>query len=115
MAATVRTGDLVKTTEPCHAPGTIPLAPRPEGTVLINGKAAARFGDLTMPYAEGFPPVCVTNAGKPITGPCSPTVLVEGKPLSLFGDVVDGKNPVIEYSPNVFADTAEDTFEVAEE
>ena len=38
---------------------------------------AARQGDMTV-------------TGDPITGPCVPTVLIEGKPAACIGDVVSG-------------------------
>ena len=38
---------------------------------------AARLGDMTI-------------TGDPITGPCVPNVLIEGKPAAVLGDLVSG-------------------------
>lgn len=80
-----RVGDPIVTGHLCESASTIagPGAP----TVLIEGKPAARVGDLSMSHTTGVPPFCVPHT-MPITTGCM-TVLIEGSPVAHAGSQID--------------------------
>ena len=83
MAAAARVGDAIVTGHGCDAATIIagPGAP----TVLINGIAAARGGDLTVPHTIGAQPFCSTHTSPIIS---ASTVLIGGLPAAKVGDSV---------------------------
>jgi uncharacterized Zn-binding protein involved in type VI secretion len=54
--------------------------------VLIEGKPAARLGDLHVCPQATIAPVPVPHVGGPILGPCEPTVLIGGQPAARVSD-----------------------------
>tara|TARA_B100001996_G_scaffold147703_1_gene112514 strand:+ start:1009 stop:1314 length:306 start_codon:yes stop_codon:yes gene_type:complete len=88
MAASgaARVGDAVATGHACESVTTIAGPGLP--TVLIEGKVAARVGDMLTPHTTGVPPFCVSHT-MPIIGPGNPTVLVGGLPLATIGTPAD--------------------------
>ena len=83
MPLAARVGDAIVTGHGCDAATVIagPGAP----TVLINGIAAARAGDLTAPHTIGTVPFCSTHTSPIIS---ASTVFIGGSPAARVGDSV---------------------------
>lgn len=69
-------------------------------TVLINGRPAARVGDVSTPHLRPGGRRCVTHAAPIVTG--APTVIIAGKPAARVGDILGGCTAVATGSTNVF-------------
>jgi len=82
MPAAARKGD----------PGVPHCSPYVIGTassdVFINGRGAARVGDLAVPHLRPCGPVCCVHAPPIVTGSLS--VFINGRPAARQGDYLAG-------------------------
>ena len=68
-------------------------------TVLINGRPAARVGDVSTPHLRPGGRRCQTHVAPIITG--NPTVIIAGKPAARVGSLLGGCTAVATGSLNV--------------
>jgi uncharacterized Zn-binding protein involved in type VI secretion len=69
-------------------------------TVLINGRPAARVGDVSTPHLKPGGRGCNTHVAPIVTG--SASVIIEGRPAARIGDLLAGCTAVGQGSFNVF-------------
>lgn len=69
-------------------------------TVLINGRPAARVGDISAPHLIPAGSRCVTHVAPIASGAAS--VLINGKPAARVGDSLAGCTAIAQGSVNVF-------------
>lgn len=71
------------------------------GDVFINGRGAARRGDLNTPHVKPGGDNC-PGCQAPISGG-SGSVFVNGRSIARVGDAYSGCTSIAQGSPNVFA------------
>lgn len=67
--------------------------------VSINGRPAARVGDLSAPHLRPAGIICVTHVAPIVKG--SSSVFINGRPAARQGDPLGGCTSVALGSPNV--------------
>ena len=82
-----------------------PLQGQGSDSVIVNGLAQGRIGDLTIPYEEIVPcPTCCKTYSAPVfTG--SPKVIVNGRAALRLSDLalgISGQFPLFQGAPTVF-------------